>query len=86
MATVKPKAPLATSRPPIVLPAHCEQLLNREQVCAALGISARTFHIMLTTGELPAPDTRLCKRPRWRVATLNRWVQDRCGVKPESNC
>jgi predicted DNA-binding transcriptional regulator AlpA len=65
-------------RPPPPLPPGCEALLGKAQLCAALGVSLRKLQGMLSAGEFPAADLRLGAHPRWRVATLNAWVEARC--------
>jgi predicted DNA-binding transcriptional regulator AlpA len=60
-------------RPPPPLPAGFEALLG-----AALGVSLRKLQGMLSAGEFPPADLRLGAHPRWRVATLNAWVEARC--------
>jgi predicted DNA-binding transcriptional regulator AlpA len=73
--------PAEKAKSPAPLPAGCEALLSRAQICVALGMSMRKFQGMLSAGEFPRADLRLGGNPRWRVATLNAWVEARCSSK-----
>ncbi len=72
----KKKAPRRPS--PSELPPCCDVLLSRVQICAALGISLRTFQGMISARDFPPFDTRLGAFPRWHVKTLNEWIAGRC--------
>lgn len=64
----KPAAPKAADP----IPPGADALLNRHQVCAALGgISLRTLDKMLANGEYPQPDQPVAGGRRWHVATHN---------------
>jgi predicted DNA-binding transcriptional regulator AlpA len=77
----KPKKakPETSKKPPPPLPAGCESLLGKAQICTALGISLRTFQGMLVAGEYPKADIRLGAFPRWRIATHNAWIESKVG-------
>lgn len=73
----------AKSQPePSALPPGCEALLSREQVCAALSISERTFRSIRSSGEFPPADFNVASLPRWRVSTLNAWIASQ-GARKE---
>ena len=77
-ADTKPEAkPKREKKPAPPVPAGCEALLGKAQVCAALGISLRTFQSMMASGDYPKPDIRLGAFPRWRVASHNAWIEAR---------
>lgn len=60
----------------LALPASVVGLLNRHQVCQALGgICVRKLTQMVSSGHFPRNDKRLGKSPRWSVALVNRWVE-----------
>lgn len=59
-------------------PTAVDCLLTRADVRAALRISERTLSSYLQTGDFPAPDTHIGRRPRWRTSTLNGWIARRC--------
>lgn len=68
--TPAPAPPPRKAADPI--PPGADALLNRQQVCAALGgISLRTLDKMLALGEYPPPDARVAGGKRWHVATHN---------------
>lgn len=69
----------AASKPTPPLPPGCEALLSKQQICFAIGVSLRTFQGMVSAGQFPAADTRVGAFPRWRVQTLNRWIEERCA-------
>lgn len=57
-------------------PASAAGLMNRHQICQALGgLSLRKFATMRSTGEFPAPDFHLGRNPRWSVPMFNAWVE-----------
>ena len=64
-------------------PASVVGLMNRHQVCKALGgVCLRKLTGMISTGEFPRPDVRIGDSPRWSVAMFNAWVESkRASVK-----
>jgi hypothetical protein len=70
-----PKEKAPKEYPP--LPPSLMGLLNKKQVCLALGaISIRSLDEMISAGEFPRADKRVGRRPRWSVALVNLWVHD----------
>jgi hypothetical protein len=68
----KPKAePVAKALPP-----GAEGLMDKADVCTALRCGERKLDEMLSTGEYPSCDLRIGDRPRWRVGTHNRWIEE----------
>lgn len=74
----KPKA----APPPAVPPPGCEVLMTTAQIAAAMGVSARQVHIMLSAGKFPRCDLRIGRLARWRVSTFNAWLESQCS-KPK---
>lgn len=76
---VKPKAKKEAKHP--TLPQGCLSLLSKQQIGFAIGVSVRTLEGMIASGDFPPADTRVGAFPRWRVETLNAWIDGRCGLK-----
>ncbi len=74
----EPRGKKPRGEPP-QLPSGCEALLTKAQICAALGVSLRTLQGMVSGGEFPREDLRLGVLPRWRVRTLNAWIEEKAG-------
>lgn len=68
-------------KPPPSLPPGTNALMGKRQVCMALDISTRTLQSMVSAGEFPAPDTRIGPHPKWRLSTVNSWIDQRCTAK-----
>lgn len=64
---------------PATLPPGCDALLSVEQLQVALGVCKRTITGMISAGEFPPHDTRIGISRRWRVGTLNAWIDRRCN-------
>jgi predicted DNA-binding transcriptional regulator AlpA len=62
-----------------VIPPGCEALLSNAQVAAALSVSVRKVQEMISAGEFPRCDFRIGDSPRWRVGTVNAWVEARAA-------
>jgi predicted DNA-binding transcriptional regulator AlpA len=76
--------PVYVGSPP--LPATCNALLTKRQICFAISVSLRQFHKMLSAGDFPRHDAVVGSRgqlPRWQVGTLNAWIDNRCKPKEE---
>ena len=56
------------------IPANCEALMTTEQVAAAMGVTKRQVHLMLSAGKFPSCDLRIGRLARWKVSTFNKWV------------
>lgn len=66
----------ATKAKPAETTPAVNAVLSNSQVAAALAISVRKLQEMISVGEFPRCDFRMPggDSPRWRVATLNSWV------------
>lgn len=58
------------------LPPGVDALLTPEAVAAALSCTLREFRRRRTTGSFPPPDSPAGKKPKWRVSTVNRWIEE----------
>ena len=68
------------AREPVPLPPSVMGLLNRRQVCEALGrISPRKLDDLISSDRFPRADKRVGRSPRWSVVLFNRWVDDLTG-------
>jgi Peptidase family M41 len=56
--------------------------LTLAQVAAVLRITERAAGAMLKSGKLPKADVDVGGPPRWRTATLAKWVDEACAPKP----
>lgn len=65
----------AKTKRPVQVPAGVEQLLGRQQLAAALGVSTRQMDKMVGASEFPGPDLRIGSSPRWRASSVNRWIE-----------
>jgi predicted DNA-binding transcriptional regulator AlpA len=64
------------------LPASVVGLMNKHQVCDALGgCSTKKLDLMRKAGEFPQPDARLGRHPRWSVELVNAWVRGQVAGK-----
>lgn len=63
------------------LPESCDILMTTEQVAAAMGVTKRQVHLMLSAGKFPACDLRIGRLARWKVSTFNRWVSSQSQPK-----
>lgn len=63
------------------LPSSCEALMTVAQIAAALGVTTRQVHLMLSAGKYPPCDVRIGRLARWKVSTHNRWLESQCGTK-----
>ena len=77
--TTKEKSP----RKPPHLPPGAEPLLAKEQICALINYSPRSFDSLLSSGGYPPADLALNRFPRWRVETHNGWVRDQAAKHRE---
>lgn len=58
-------------------PASVFGVMNRKQVCQALGgISVRKLSMMISASEFPRPDFRIGESTRWSVTMFNEWVEE----------
>jgi excisionase family DNA binding protein len=57
------------------LPASIERLCTIDDWCVALQVSRPTVERFIRDGRLPQADLRLGRLPRWRPATLKRFVE-----------
>lgn len=73
--------PAARKAPPAI-PPGCDALLSNAQVAAVLSVSIRTVQYMVASGEFPKCDFKIGDSPRWRVKTVNAWVEAQ-AVKPK---
>lgn len=71
----KPKAP----KLPAVPPPGCEVLMSTAQIAAAMGVSTRQVHLMISSGKFPRCDLRIGRLARWRVSTFNTWLESQCS-------
>jgi predicted DNA-binding transcriptional regulator AlpA len=60
------------------LPTDLDYLIGKAEVSSLIGISGRTLQSMMSSGEFPAPDTRIGTMPRWRISTYKSWLKRRC--------
>jgi predicted DNA-binding transcriptional regulator AlpA len=67
----------------MALPPGTEALLTVSQVSAAIGVTTRHLHKMISADAYPKPSLTIGNRPRWTVADHNQWVSIRRLGKPE---
>lgn len=56
-----------------------DELLDREQVAARVGIEPASVTRYLVRGGFPEPDRRFGRSPAWFASTVDRWLQSRPG-------
>ena len=61
------------------IPPGVNCLMRPEQVAAALSCSRAELYRLLARGEFPASESPPGKSPRWRVSTLNAWIDRTYG-------
>ena len=70
----KPK-PKREPRVPAALPPGTPAMLSIEQVAAMLGVTSRFVRKLMATGSFPEADSWLGgSLQRWRVATVEKWI------------
>jgi predicted DNA-binding transcriptional regulator AlpA len=62
-----------TASPPA---SSLEPLLSQRDICHTFNISQRTLDRLRAGGKLPPPDLVLGRLPRWRRATIERWIAE----------
>lgn len=62
-----------------------EPLLTLADVADALAVSRRVVERLKASGKLPPPDVRIGKLPRWKPATIRRWIDQQCEAGPSAN-
>lgn len=78
MSEAKAKVRSKSSLKDTPLPPAALGVMNRHQVCQALGgISTRQLSRLISTGSFFRPDLILGESPRWSVARFNAWVEER---------
>ena len=65
---------------PPALPANLDPLMTLEQVATALNVSKRVLWAMVAAAEFPTQETYIGTIKRWRVSTVQRWIDDRCSA------
>jgi hypothetical protein len=60
------------------LPAGIEPMLGIDDVAARLAVCRRVVERMRSAGEIPKPDIKIGKMPRWKFETIEGWI-DREG-------
>lgn len=60
------------------------QLISADTFAKMLEISKRTLQRLQSKGELPRP-IRLGGSVRWRLDTVNEWIENGCGNPESSN-
>jgi hypothetical protein len=50
----------------------------KRDLCQLLRVKVRTLERMISSGELPAPDSYLRGRPAWLARTIHGWVEKGC--------
>lgn len=70
--------PTDQARP--VPPSAVEPLLSLEDPTRVLSCSRRLVERLKAAGELPRPDLRIGRMPRWRPETIRRWIGE--GGRP----
>lgn len=58
-----------------VLPVACEALMTTGQIAAAMGVSTRQVHLMISAGKFPRCDLRIGRLARWKVSSYNLWLE-----------
>ena len=53
-------------------------LFWKRDLCQLLRVKVRTLERMISSGELPAPDSYLRGRPAWLARTIHAWVEKGC--------
>ena len=82
MTTKAAKKPVGKpKKSPPLLPAGLDPLMSLDQVARALGVSKNTGWKMLSSGEFPKAETMIGQARRWRVSTVQKWINDRCEQK-----
>jgi predicted DNA-binding transcriptional regulator AlpA len=76
MTRPRSSPPAAPGPDPIIAP-----LLSLVDVAAVLSISRRSMERLLSSGGFPRADLRIGKLPRWRPATVQRWIEEQATRK-----
>jgi predicted DNA-binding transcriptional regulator AlpA len=63
----------------VVLPAGVDAILTINQLVAAIGYSRRKIDQLIATDPGLKPDGYIGRNPRWRVATVNSWIESQIG-------
>jgi predicted DNA-binding transcriptional regulator AlpA len=66
-------------KPREVVPLSERLLWGIDDVAGALGVSRPTFERLRSSGRFPKPDLLIGKRPMWRRATVEKWVEHSAG-------
>jgi predicted DNA-binding transcriptional regulator AlpA len=69
--------------PPGARPERFDQLIDIRDVARILAIGKRTLERMIATGEFPRADYRVRRISRWRLSTVQAWM-DRAA--PRRDC
>lgn len=77
----KPARRDPASIPGIVTADAIEPLLTLDGVARILSVSRSSIERMKSAGNLPRPDLRIGRMPRWRPATINRWIDGQSARK-----
>ena len=62
------------SRPVPASPSALDPLLSIDDLARVLNCGRRSVERMLSSGQLPRPDLRLGRMPRWRAVTVQDWI------------
>ena len=52
------------------------ELISIDGAAAMLGISRRTLFRLRSSGQFPEPDAKIGRRDRWKIDTIQRWIDD----------
>lgn len=58
-----------------ISPGSVMNYLSRERLAEMLDISTRTIDRRVDEGKLPPPDLYVGRQPRWKLATIEAWLQ-----------
>jgi len=68
-------------QPKTVPPVGVNVLLTPAQVCVSLSCSMTELRRRIANGEFPKNESPLGKDPRWRLSTVNAWIDQTYGEK-----
>lgn len=71
--------PRARPAPAAILPPGVNAVLTPAQVCAAIQCSPETLRRLVRNGEFPASESPEGRDPRWRLSTVNGWIDQTYG-------
>ena len=72
---------MRTKQSKIVPPPGVNILLTPAQVCVSLSCSATELRRRIANGEFPKHESPDGKDPRWRLSTINSWIDQTYGGK-----